>query len=640
VTKSDREAPGWLRDLADAAAVMDVPRVVRPPASGGRRSAVLVLFGDRAVVSRGDGHPAWGAPVEIGPASGPDLLFIQRNEGLRRHAGQPAFPGGKIEDSDDGPVGAALREAAEETGLDPAGVDVLTTLPELFIAHSEFRVVPVLAWWRTPSAVRPTDIGEVAAVERISVADLADPANRLMFRSPNGRSGPAFRIGPMLIWGFTAMITDRLLALGGFERSWDATSIRELPEGAALPDTVDFVRGDLLDLALVVVAAAFAVSGYRQGFIVGSLSFVGFVGGAVLGAEFGPAISRAVVGGQTQQGVVALVLLVSGAIIGQFVASSIGAAVRQSVTSPSSTTLDSVGGSAVSVLSMLLVAWAIGSVLVASSFSTVVDQVDHSLVLSTMDRIMPAQAKTMFSEFRRLVASGPFPQVFSGIGAERLFPVSAPDPAVLNSAGFQAAKSRVVKVQGTAQDCDPPLSIEGSGFVYAPQHVLTNAHVVAGVNQGQTVTAPDGTVYQAKVVLYDPQIDVAVLYVPGLNLTPLQFDDQGTAGSSAVVAGYPLNHSFTAVPARIGGAENIIGNDLYQTGQVTRQVFEIRAVVQEGNSGGPLLSPSGTVYGVVFSVVTGTADTGLALTAAEVANAAAAGATQTTPVSTQACDVG
>jgi 8-oxo-dGTP pyrophosphatase MutT (NUDIX family) len=207
------EAPEWLRDLAAAAAAMDVPRVVKPPESGGRRSAVLVLFGDGA--------------------EGPDLLFIQRSEGLRRHAGQPAFPGGAIEDSDGGPVAAALREAAEETGLDPAGVDVLRTLPELFITRSQFRVVPVLAWWREPCAVRPTDIGEVAAVERVPVADLADPRNRGMFRHPSGRTGPAFHIGSMLIWGFTALLVDRLLALGGWERPWDARVIRELPGGAA-----------------------------------------------------------------------------------------------------------------------------------------------------------------------------------------------------------------------------------------------------------------------------------------------------------------------------------------------------------------------------------------------------------------------
>lgn len=206
-------APAWLRDLATAAEVMEVPRIARPPESGGRRSAVLVLFGD-------------------GPG-GPDLLYIQRNEGLRRHAGQPAFPGGKIEDTDADPVSAALREGAEETGLDPEGVDVLATLPELYIPRSEFRVVPVLAWWRVPCAVRPMDIGEVAAVERIGVARLADPANRVMLRFPGGRSGPGFRIGSMLIWGFTALLTDQLLTLGGWEQPWDDTEIRELPQGAA-----------------------------------------------------------------------------------------------------------------------------------------------------------------------------------------------------------------------------------------------------------------------------------------------------------------------------------------------------------------------------------------------------------------------
>jgi S1-C subfamily serine protease len=399
---------------------------------------------------------------------------------------------------------------------------------------------------------------------------------------------------------------------------------------------VERVRGDLLDIALLVIAAAFAVSGYRQGFIVGSLSFIGFVGGAVLGAQFGPAIARAIVGGLTQQDVVAVILLVSFAIIGQFIASSIGAAVRDSMTSPSSTTVDAIGGSAVSVLSMLLIAWSIGSVLTASSFPVVVSQVNNSVVLGTMDKIMPSQAKTMFSDFRRLLADGPFPQVFSGIGAAHLFAISQPDPAVLDSPGYLAARTRVVKVQGTAPSCDR--SIEGSGFVFAPQHVLTNAHVVAGVTQGPTVTTPSGVTYRAQVVLYDPQVDIAVLYVPGLNLTPLQFDNQAQAGDNAVVAGYPLDHDFTAVPARIGVTQNAVGPDIYQTGTVTRQIFEIRAVVEPGNSGGPLLSPDGTVYGVVFAAAVDTTDTGFALTAQEVEADANAGATQTFPTSTQGCD--
>ena len=405
------------------------------------------------------------------------------------------------------------------------------------------------------------------------------------------------------------------------------------------------MRGDLLDLALIVIAAAFAVSGYRQGFIVGSLSFVGFVGGAVLGAQFGPSISRALVGGQTQQDVVAVILLVSGAIVGQFVASSIGTAMRQTVTSRSSTAVDAVGGSAVSVLSMLLIAWAIGSVLTASPFPVINQQVNNSAVLRTMDKIMPSPAKTMFTQFRQMLATGPFPQVFSGIGAAQLIAVPAPNPAVLSSPGYLAARSRVVKIQGLAPSCGR--IIEGSGFVYAPDHVMTNAHVVAGVTEGPggsaggpIVSTPGGTALGARVVFYDPQVDIAVLYVPGLNLAPLRFAGPASGGSDAVVAGYPLNQAFTADPARIGRVQEAQGPDIYQTGLVNRQIYEIKALVREGNSGGPLLAPDGSVYGVVFAAAVGVSDTGFALTSTEVevSGDARAGANATTPVSTQGCD--
>ena len=141
---------------------------------------------------------------------------------------RPPVPGGAIDAGDGGPVGAALREAAEEVGLDPSGVDVVGTLPEAFIPRTGFRVVPVLAWWRRPSAVAPVDAAEVAAVERVSVAELADPAARLMVRVPDGRTSPAFRVRGMLIWGFTAALVDRLLALGGWEKPWDATAVIDL----------------------------------------------------------------------------------------------------------------------------------------------------------------------------------------------------------------------------------------------------------------------------------------------------------------------------------------------------------------------------------------------------------------------------
>jgi 8-oxo-dGTP pyrophosphatase MutT (NUDIX family) len=197
-----------LRELAEAASKMEINPLAQPPVRGGRASAVLVLFG--------------GEPDD------PDLLFIQRSADLRLHAGQPAFPGGAIDTADNGPVAAALREAAEEVGLDPDGVDVVGTLPELFIPRTGFRVVPVLAWWRWPCAVAPVDPAEVAAVERVAVSELADPANRVMVRGPGGFAAPAFRVKGMLIWGFTAVLVDRLLALGGWERPWDSAKVIDL----------------------------------------------------------------------------------------------------------------------------------------------------------------------------------------------------------------------------------------------------------------------------------------------------------------------------------------------------------------------------------------------------------------------------
>lgn len=211
-------APDWLRRLVTAAPGMRIGRGLQPPADGGgRASAVLILFGEGA--------------------HGPDVLLIQRSSTLRKHAGQPAFPGGALDPEDgdpggDGPVNAALREAQEETGLDPSGVDVLATLPELFVWRSGFRVTPVVAWWRAPSEVHPGDPAEVASVARVPVRDLADPANRATVRGPGGYRGPAFLVASMLVWGFTGGIIEALLETGGWAVPWDHDRTVELPREA------------------------------------------------------------------------------------------------------------------------------------------------------------------------------------------------------------------------------------------------------------------------------------------------------------------------------------------------------------------------------------------------------------------------
>ena len=166
--------------------------------------------------------------ILFGP--GPDLLLIERSDRLRKHAGQPAFPGGAVDPGDDGPVSTALRESAEEVGLDPAGVEVVTLLPELFLPPTGFLVTPVLAWWHTPAPVGVVDPGEVARVERVPLAELVDPANRCRVRGPSGYAGPAFTVRGMMVWGFTAAVLDRILELGGWARPWNADDVRDLPQ--------------------------------------------------------------------------------------------------------------------------------------------------------------------------------------------------------------------------------------------------------------------------------------------------------------------------------------------------------------------------------------------------------------------------
>jgi 8-oxo-dGTP pyrophosphatase MutT (NUDIX family) len=180
------------------------------PAEGGRQSAVLILFGPNA-------------------AGGEDVLLTERSHSMRSHAGQVSFPGGATDPTDSGPVSAALREAQEEVGLDPAGVQVVAELPSLYLTPSQFVVTPVLAWWADPSPVSVVDHLEVARVLRAPLSELTDPARRFTVSHPSGYVGPAFDVDGLLVWGFTAGLLSEVIALAGLERSWDRADHRPLP---------------------------------------------------------------------------------------------------------------------------------------------------------------------------------------------------------------------------------------------------------------------------------------------------------------------------------------------------------------------------------------------------------------------------
>ncbi|MEU6227122.1 CoA pyrophosphatase [Streptomyces sp. NPDC047042] len=218
VTLSRDGLPGWLDPVVHAVETVEplqLSRFLPPEDGGGRQSAVLILFGE------GEGK----GDTPEGPG-GPELLLMERASSLRSHAGQPSFPGGALDPEDgdpqgDGPLRAALREAEEETGLDPAGVQLFGVLPKLYIPVSGFVVTPVLGWWREPSPVGVVDPNETARVFTVPVADLTDPANRATALHPSGHKGPAFLVESALVWGFTAGVIDRLLHYSGWERPWD-----------------------------------------------------------------------------------------------------------------------------------------------------------------------------------------------------------------------------------------------------------------------------------------------------------------------------------------------------------------------------------------------------------------------------------
>ena len=396
------------------------------------------------------------------------------------------------------------------------------------------------------------------------------------------------------------------------------------------------MSGDLLDLILVVLAAAFAVAGYRQGFIVGVLSCIGFLAGAAVGAIFSPSVATFLVHGPSQQALVAIILVFITAMVGQLLASLLGVVARSHVTWRPVAMVDSLGGAVVSVVSVLLIAWFIGSAVVKAPFPAVATQVRSSEVLRGVNNFMPPGALTMFADFRNLLAKSPYTQVFGALGINGSANVPAPDKAILSWPAVKRDRASIVKVTGEAKTtCNR--SLEGSGFVISPQHVLTNAHVVAGMTNGPYVGYSGPDVRPAKVVLFDSNTDVAILYVPGLNAPPLRFAEQADRGSGAIVAGYPENGGFRPLPARVGSQWSANGPNIYQTGSVTRAIYAVRATVEPGNSGGPLLAKNGKVYGVIFAASTTTHNTGFALTASAVQADVRAGAHATVSVSTGGC---
>ncbi len=390
-----------------------------------------------------------------------------------------------------------------------------------------------------------------------------------------------------------------------------------------------------VDVVLLGAIVVFAWTGWRQGFVHGLLSFVGFLGGGVLGALLLPRLLGAVSIGDVARALLVAFGVFLCAALGQGLLSLLGRRVRAQITWAPGRTVDNAGGAVLNVAALAVVAWIVAAAVAVLPVGGLAQQVRSSVLLGRLDATVPDVARNWFSELRDLLDTSDFPRVFAGLGFLESPAVAAPDPKLLKIPAVRASWASLVKVSGSATQCRT--DVTGSGFVYARDRVMTNAHVVAGVSRPVVRIAGDRTAYAATTVYIDPQIDVAILSVPNLPATALAFAGPVQAGASAVVAGFPGGGPLTASAARIRAQLTARGEDIYGNAGVVREVYAFRGLVRPGNSGGPLLDPRGRVLGVVFAAAVSDPDTGYALTARQVAAAAAAGRRGTVSVPTGSC---
>ena len=394
--------------------------------------------------------------------------------------------------------------------------------------------------------------------------------------------------------------------------------------------------GDLLDVILIVLAVVVGIRGFRQGLLVGVASLVGFIGGAVIGSRIAGPIARLVTGA-VAQAVLALVTVLVVAIVLQELLVRLAVVIRRVLRVSPLRFFDEILGTVFSVAAMLFVAWLLGLAVINSPFTSLARQVRHSRILTAVDHVVPNSFYLAFSSFLRTVETRDLPPVFAGLNPPLAPPVSAPVAGAVPASVIRADAPSIVKIVAIEPECGQ--QTEGSGFVYAPGHVLTNAHVVAGARSVEIVG--DGTGARiglaARVVFFDPNTDIAVLYVPGLTRRSLGFGPAVGSGSPAEILGYPENGPFTPIPARVAARQLVTGPNIYSDATVTREIYVLRGTVRPGNSGGPLLAPDGKVYGVVFAASTVDPATGYALTAGQVRADARAGASATRPVGTRSC---
>jgi len=393
----------------------------------------------------------------------------------------------------------------------------------------------------------------------------------------------------------------------------------------------------VIDIVLGLVIIGYAISGFRQGLAVGVLSLGGFVLGAVLAMKVVPPLADSLDPG-LQRSFVVLAAVLLFAWLGQLGGALLGGRLRERLTLPAAQLVDQLLGALAGVVAVSLVLWFVGGALRGGPSQELRSAVGQSRLLQGIEAVVPQPVANLAQGFRDAVAGSSFPRVFAGVGPEEIAPVQPPNSGAMPKAVLQRATRSIVKITGDAEACNR--SVEGSGAVVAPGRVVTNAHVVAGMTNPSVQVGGVGSKYAAKVVLFDARRDIAVLAVRGLSAPALVWGNNLDQGADAVVAGFPHNGGFVSGPARVRQVLNAKGSDIYGRPDALRQVYQLYATVEPGNSGGPLLDVTGRLSGIVFAKSLDNDITGYALTLDEARSDLTAGLVASAAVSTSGCASG
>lgn len=392
---------------------------------------------------------------------------------------------------------------------------------------------------------------------------------------------------------------------------------------------------NVLDILLLLLVLAYALSGYWQGFITGAFATVGLLAGGLFGIWLAPIA----LGGMEPSlwiSLGALFIVIFSASVGQALLQYAGSKAREKITWQPARVVDALGGAALSALAVLLVAWALGVAVSGTRIAGITEQVRASEVLGTVNDVLPESAPSTLREFNNVVGLGFFPRYLEPFAPERIVEVGPGPREILDDPDVVAARRSVLKIRGNNK-CGR--GVEGTGFVYEDNRLMTNAHVVAGVDEPVVEIGDD--LVDAQVVAFDSDLDIAVLRLDTRDVPSLQFDiDHGGAAEArdpVAVLGYPEDGPYDAQPGRVRAQQRLRSPDIYGQGTVLREVYSLRALVRPGNSGGPVLDQDGRVSGVVFAASVTDAETGYAVTAGQVQEIADAARNDTTTASTGDC---